>query len=51
MDDAVIDKHGGLQGCLERIVELKDLLRSARPGTTIDGFTAWRSSRLPGGGS
>ena len=51
MDDAVIEKHGGLQGCLERIVELKDLLRSARPGTAIDGFTTWRSSRLPGGGS
>ena len=51
MDDAVIDKHGGLQGCLERIVELKDLLRSSRPGTAIDGFAAWRSSRLPGGGS
>ena len=51
MDDAVIDKHGGLQGCLERIVELKDRLRSARPGTTIDGFAAWRSSRLPGGTS
>ena len=51
MDDAVIDKHGGLQGCLERIVELKDRLRSARPGTAIDGFTTWRSSRLPGGRS
>ena len=51
MDDAVIEKHGGLQGCLKRIVELKDLLRSARPGTVIDGFTTWRSSRLPGGGS
>ena len=51
MDDAVIEKHGGLQGCLKRIVELKDLLRSARPGTAIDGFTTWRSSRLPGGGS
>ena len=51
MDDAVIEKHGGLQGCLERIVELKDLLQSSRPGTTIDGFAAWRSSRLPGGGS
>ncbi len=51
MDDAVIEKHGGLQGCLERIVELKDRLRSARPGTTIDGFTTWRSSRLPGSGS
>ena len=51
MDDAVIDKHGGLQGCLERIVEPKDRLRSARPGTAIDGFTTWRSSRLPGGTS
>ena len=51
MDDAVIEKHGGLQGCLERIVELKDLLRSSRSGTAIDGFTTWRSSRLPGGGS
>ena len=47
MDDAVIEKHGGLQGCLQRIVELKDLLRSSRPGTTIDGFTTWRSIRLP----
>ena len=51
MDDAVIEKHGGLQGCLKRIVELKDRLRSSRPGTAIDGFTTWRSSRLPGGGS
>ena len=51
MDDAVIEKHGGLQSCLKRIVELKDLLRSARPRTAIDGFTTWRSSRLPGGGS
>ena len=51
MDDAVIEKHGGLQGCLKRIVDLKDLLRSSRPGTAIDGFTTWRSSRLPGGGS
>ena len=51
MDDAVIEKHGGLKGCLERIVELKDLLRSSRPGTAIDGFRTWRSSRLPGGGT
>ena len=40
-----------VRGLEERIVELKDLLRSARPGTAIDGFTTWRSSRLPGGGS
>ena len=31
MDDAVIDKHGGLQGCLERIVEPKDRLRFRAP--------------------
>ena len=39
MDDAVIEKHGGLQGCLERIVELKDLLRSASAHQTsgVDG--------------
>ena len=40
-----------VRGLEERIVELKDRLRSARPGTAIDGFTTWRSSRLPGGGS
>ena len=28
---------------------LRDL-RSARPATAIDGFTTWRSRRLPGGG-
>ena len=50
MDDAVIEKHGGLQGCLERIVELKDLLRSSSPGTLIHGFATWRLRRLPGGG-
>ena len=40
-----------VRGVEERIVKLKDRLRSARPGTTIDGFAAWRSSRLPGGTS
>ncbi len=50
-DDRVLKEYGDLQACLKRIVELKDLLRSARPGTAIDGFTTWRSSRLPGGGS
>ena len=51
MGNTPVEKHGGLQGCLKRIVELKDRLRSARPGTAIDGFTTWRSSRLHGGGS
>ncbi len=49
MDDAAVERYGGLQGCLIRIVELEELLRSARPGTAIDGFAAWRSSRLRGG--
>ena len=50
MDDAAVEKLGGLQGCLKRILELKDLVRSARPAATIDGFAVWRSSWLSGGG-
>ena len=34
----------------KRIIQLEDLLRSSRHGTAIDGFTTWRSRRLPGGG-
>ena len=49
MDDALVEQLGGLQGCLVRIVELEDGLRSARPRTAIDGFAAWRSRRIPGG--
>jgi hypothetical protein len=50
MDDALVEELGGLQGCLLRIVELKNRFRSASPAGTIDGFAAWRSSRFPGGG-
>ncbi|WP_420615576.1 hypothetical protein [Candidatus Palauibacter sp.] len=49
MDEALVEKLGGLQGCLVRIVELEDRLASARPGKAIDGFATWRSSRIPGG--
>ena len=49
MDEALVEELGGLQGCLIRIVELKDRLGSARPGTVIDGFATWRSRRLRGG--
>ena len=50
MDDATVERMGGFQACLHRIVEMKDLLRSLRPAGTIDGFTAWRSSRFAGVG-
>ena len=50
-DDALVEQLGGLQGCLLRIVELKNTRRSASPTGTISGFAAWRSSRFPGGGS
>ena len=49
-DDALVEELGGLQGCLVRIVELKNRHRSASPAGTIGGFAAWRSSRFPGGG-
>ena len=48
-DDTVVAEHGGLQGCLVRIVELKDRLRSVRPTARIDRFEVWRSKRLAGG--
>ena len=48
MDDAAVEALGGLNGCLERIVELKEQLRSARPAQAVDGFSVWRSSRLHG---
>ena len=49
-DDALVQELGGLQGCLLRIVELKNRRQSAPPAGTIGGFAAWRSSRFPGGG-
>ena len=50
-DDALVEELGGLQGCLVRIVELKNRRRSASPAGTIAGFGTWRSRRFPGGGS
>ena len=49
MDDAAVEAFGGLNGCLERIVQLKEQLRSARPAGAVDDFSGWRSSRLRGG--
>ena len=48
MDDATVEELGGLNGCLRRLVEMRDLLRSARPEGTIDAHSVWRSSRLSG---
>ena len=48
MDDEAVAEMGGFQACLRRISELRELLRSARPGGTIDAHSVWRSSRLAG---
>ena len=50
-DDRALEEYGDLQAGLERIVELKALRRSSRSRAAIDGFAAWRSSRIPGGWS
>ncbi len=47
-DDTTVEELGGLNGCLRRLVEVRDLLRSARPEGTIDAHSVWRSSRLSG---
>ena len=47
-DDATVEELGGLNGCLRRLVEVRELLRSARPEGTIDAHSVWRSSRLAG---
>ena len=47
-DERVIQTYGSLQGCLERIVELRAALPTAPSEAMIDGFTVWRSDRLSG---
>ena len=48
MDDETVVEMGGFQACLRRIAEMRELLRSARPGGVIDAHSVWRSSRLSG---
>ncbi len=48
MDDGTVEELGGLNGCLRRLFEMRDLLRSPRPEGTIDAHSVWRSSRLSG---
>jgi len=50
-DEMVFEELGGLNGCLHRLVEMRALLRSGLPGGTIDGYSAWRSSRFAEGGT
>lgn len=42
MDDATVEELGGLNGYLRRLVEMRELLRTARPKGTIDGHSVWR---------
>ena len=49
-DDGVLGEYGDLQAGIERIVELKERHRTAKRGPWIDGFSTWRSNRLPGEG-
>ncbi|WP_420447565.1 hypothetical protein [Candidatus Palauibacter sp.] len=48
MDDPTVEELGGLNGYLRRLVEMRNLLRSAHPEGVIDGHSVWRSSRLSG---
>ncbi|MYC98746.1 MAG: hypothetical protein F4X13_05695 [Gammaproteobacteria bacterium] len=47
-DDSVIEEHASLRGCLVRLAELRTALPTAPSEAMIDGFTMWRSPRLPG---
>ena len=47
-DEGVIGEHGSLRGCLVRLAELRAALPTAPSEAMIDGFTVWRSLRLPG---
>ncbi len=48
-DEAVIEQHGSLRGCLARLAELRAALPTAPSEAMIDGFKVWRSARLSGG--
>jgi hypothetical protein len=48
MDDAMVEALGGLNACLCRLVEMRQLLRSTRPERMIDAHSVWRSRHLSG---
>ena len=50
MDNAAVEAMGGFQACLQRIAEMKELLRSMRPSGTSErpfgtGFEPLRRGR------
>ena len=47
-DKRVTGRYGSLRGCLVRLAELREALPTAPSEAMIDGFTVWRSGRLPG---
>ena len=47
-DKRVTRRYGSLRGCLVRLAELRESLPTAPSEAMIDGFTVWRSARLPG---
>ena len=51
MDDAAVETLGGLNGCLDRLVEIEEQASAARPARAVDRFAVWRSSRFRGGAS
>ncbi len=49
-DEAAVEELGGLNGCLHRLVEMRELPRSGLPGGVIHGYSVWGSSRFSEGG-
>ena len=47
-DRAALAPYGDIQGGLERIGDLREIERMARPWPAIDASDTWRSTRLPG---
>ncbi len=47
-DKRVTGRYGSLRGCLVRLAELRAALPTAPSEAMIDGYTVWRSARIPG---
>ena len=47
-DKSVTGRYGSLRDCLVRLAELRAALPTAPSEAMIDGYTVWRSARIPG---
>ena len=47
-DRAALAPYGDIRGGLNRISDLREIVRHARPWPTVDAVDTWRSTRLPG---